>query len=192
MRTLGIHSKHFRFRSNEKATPGAESISPDNRLSEIDGECLVIFISVEESDASSPMSVALQLATDTLKRAEQLNVDTVVIYPYVHLTDNPATPTIATKVLAEVAAQLSATLDVIRVPFGWYKSFEIACLGHPLSEWSGRYSPGKEVAKESPEETKRKSSEFTRFVVVGLKGDAYEVTAEDFSDCPIFRGDQPR
>ncbi len=27
-------------------------------------------------------------------------------------------------------------LNVKRVPFGWYKAFEISCKGHPLSELS--------------------------------------------------------
>ena len=39
---------------------------------------------------------------------------------------------------------------MLRAPFGWYKSFQIRCLGHPLSEWSGRYAPGEEAPEAAP------------------------------------------
>ena len=159
MKTLGIHTKHFRFEGKEKAMDGAESLTPDHKTVTIEHECLVIFISVEKGDASSPASVASQLVSDTFKRAEELNVKTVVIYPYVHLTENPSTPRIALQVFDELERRLTESLAVIRAPFGWYKAFDISCFGHPLSEWSGRYAPGEEeeVAEEN-EKAERKSS----------------------------------
>src|SRR5512133_1473071 len=69
MRTLGIHSKGFRFESRDKAIDGAEVISPDQHEFKLDRECLVVFMSVEKGDAESPVSVARQLAADTIKRA---------------------------------------------------------------------------------------------------------------------------
>jgi len=191
LKTLGIHTGYFSFESKEKATEGAESLLRHRNKVDIGRECLVIFISVEKEDAASPVSVAAQMATDTLKRAKQLNVKTVVIYPYVHLTENPSTPRIALKVLDEIESRLAESLEVVRAPFGWYKAFEIACLGHPLSEWSGRYSP--DQGKEAPhkEKIKRKPSEFTRFVIVDLEGNAFDVTAANFSECAVFSQDQP-
>ena len=192
MRTLGIHTKYFRFEGKEKAMEGAEAISPNQHVADVDRECLVIFISVEKEDEASPTSVAAQLARDTLRRAEDLGVGTVVVYPYVHLTEEPSRPRIALQVLDAVAARLTESLEVVRAPFGWYKSFDISCLGHPLSEWSGRYVPGDEDEEEKkPETAKRKPSEFTRFVIADLDGETHEVSPEDFRACSLFGKKQP-
>ncbi|KPK61443.1 MAG: hypothetical protein AMK73_07950 [Planctomycetes bacterium SM23_32] len=193
MRTLGIHTGRFRFESKEKATAAAERVPDERHAAEVDRECLVVFVSVEKEDEESPVSVAAQLAADTLERAERLGVGTVVLYPYVHLTDSPSSPRAAMQVLDEVEARLAEPpegegVEVIRAPFGWYKAFEVSCLGHPLSEWSGRYRPGEAVesAVVKAGVEKRRASEFSRFVIVDLEGEAHEVTPEDFAACPVF------
>jgi len=206
LRTLGIHTEYFRFESKDKASSAAEPVPPDRHKAEVDEECLVVFISVEKEDESSPISVAAQLADDTLARVRQLGVNTVVLYPYVHLTESPSTPRVALKVLDEVEARLSRPgaaasdeaaaapepVKVVRAPFGWYKAFEISCLGHPLSEWSGRYRPGEEVASVAAQRAeKRRPSEFTRFVIVDLAGEAFEITPEDFARCPVLARQEP-
>ena len=196
MRILGIHTKRFRFESREKATDGAERIADDRHVVSIDRECLVVFVSVEKDDATSPASVAAQLAADTQRRAEQLGVGTVVVYPYVHLTETPSTPRIALRVLDDVEARLSASLEVVRAPFGWYKAFDLECLGHPLSEWSGRYQPGAEPKAGAPDEAKekdkgRRPSDFVRFVLVGLEGQTHDVTPDDFAACPLLGRSEP-
>ncbi len=190
MRTLGIHTKYFRFESKEKATQAAESLSSNRHKVSIERECLVIFISVEKEDSLSPFSLAAQLAADTLKRAEQLKVKTVILYPYVHLTENPSTSRVALKVMDEVYSRLAEILEVIRAPFGWYKAFQMSCLGHPLSEWSGRYfSDDKERAPEK-EKSRRKPSAFTRFVLADLRGNIFDVTPANFTESPIFSDSQ--
>jgi len=186
MRILGIHTKHFSFESKEKAMEGAEAIPEERHKKNINRECLVIFIAVEKEDEKSPSSLASQLVQDTLKRAEQLGVNTVVVYPYVHLTEEPSTPRVALKVLDEVERGLVKSLEVFRAPFGWYKAFHISCPGHPLSEWSGRYFPGKEQERIVKEKDKKKPAEFTRFIVVDLEGTSYEVTEKNFPECPVF------
>ena len=186
MRTLGIHTKYFRFQSKERATQAAESLLSEQHKVNIERECLVIFISVEKEDSASPLSLAAQLAADTLKRAKQLKVKTVILYPYVHLTENPSTPRIALKVLDEIDSRLAESLEVIRAPFGWYKAFEMACLGHPLSEWSGRYFPDEKERAPQKEKSKRKPSAFTRFILADLEGNTFDVTPADFAECPIF------
>jgi len=192
MRVLGIHTNGFRFDSKEKAIDGAELVAPDRHEVSVEKECLVVYVSVEKEDAASPASVAAQLAADTLKRAEQLSVRTVVLYPYVHLTENPSTPRVALKVLDDVESRLAKSLEVIRAPFGWYKAFDLSCLGHPLSEWSGRYSPAREQEAALEEKAERKPSEFTRFVIVDLEGGASEVTPENFARCPVFSRPEPQ
>ena len=191
MKSLGIHTKSFRFEAKEKATSAAESIPPDRRKVEIDRECLVLFISVEREDAASPLSVAAQLAADALKRAEQIGVETIVVYPYVHLTETPGSPRVALEVLKEIESRLAESLDVTRAPFGWYKAFDLSCLGHPLSEWSARYSPASASAIPNLEEPERKPSEFTRFVVADTKGNAFDIAPDNFAQCPMFSNTEP-
>ena len=193
MRTLGIHTSSFCFESREKATEGAETLSGERHRTEIDRECLVVFVSVEKEDAKSPASVAAQLAADTAERAQQLGVGTVVVYPYVHLTENPGTPRVALRALEEIEKRLAAELEVVRAPFGWYKAFDLRCLGHPLAEWSGRYAPGAEPenAPENEKQPERQPSEFVRFIAVDLQGDLHEVTPENFRTCPLFRRKEP-
>jgi threonyl-tRNA synthetase len=181
MKILGIHTKYFNFHSREKAMEQAEVISQENHNKNINRECLVIFISVEKEDEKSPSSVSEQLVSDIIKKSEVLGVNLIIIYPYVHLTENPSSPAVAMKVLDEIEKKLPITLEIFRAPFGWYKSFEISCLGHPLSEWSGRYFPDRELKK-----SERKGSEFIRYVIVDLKGNTYEISPEDFGDCPVF------
>jgi threonyl-tRNA synthetase len=198
VRTLGIHTERFRFESKDKATAAAERVPEGRHAAEVDAECLVVFVSVEKEDEESPVSVSAELAADTLERARRLGVGTVVLYPYVHLTDDPASPRVAIGVLDEVEARLAEPpeggggVEVVRAPFGWYKAFEVSCLGHPLSEWSGRYRPGEQMesaVKAAAE--KGRVSEFNRFVIVDLDGKAHEVTAEDFADCPVFARKEP-
>jgi threonyl-tRNA synthetase len=191
MKTLGIHSKFFRFSARERAIEGAEIFPAGDVETNIDRECLVIFISVEKVDATAPGSVAAQLTEDTLKRAEQLHVKTAVIYPYVHLTDNPSSQRIALKVLGEIESSLSDSLEVVRAPFGWYISFEIACMCHPLSEWSGRYYPGKDYKASSEKIEKRGATNFTHFKIVDLDGNIFDITQANFKGCPIFSKGQP-
>ena len=200
MRTLGIHAGRFSFQCRERASaarsapaePVADPAAEERRQAALERECMVIFIAVEKGDASGPSSVAAQAADDALRRAAQLGVGTAVVYPYVHLTDEPAPPRLALSVLQEIEQRLKPKLEVVRAPFGWYKAFEIACLGHPLSEWSGRYAPlAAQPDAVRAEPPARRPSEFVRFVVADLDGGAFEVDAADFAGCPAFARSEP-
>ena len=138
MKTLGIHTDYFRFKAKEKAIANAEKT--DQKEKTLD-ECLVVFGSVEKEDEKNPAAVAQALIEDTKARAEQLGVKKIVVYPYVHLSSTPGNPRVALDVLNMVERGLAKDYDVIRAPFGWYKEFNIHCLGHPLSEWSGQFGP---------------------------------------------------
>jgi threonyl-tRNA synthetase len=190
MRILGIHSDNFYVKSGEKAIDGAEPLKDEEHEIKIDRECLVVYISVEEPDEKSPESVAYQLVEDIRGRSKRLNVKLVVLYPYVHLTEEPSRPMAAIKTLGLVYDALADELEVVKVPFGWYKAFKVSCKGHPLSEWSARYLPGEEgkekLLKKKAEKT-RKGSEFVRWVIVDNDGVEHEVTPENYRKSPIFK-----
>ncbi len=68
---------------------------------------------------------------------DQINAERIVLYPYAHLSSSLSSPKIAIEILKMAEKELSVRgFEVSRVPFGWYKSFEISCKGHPLSELS--------------------------------------------------------
>lgn len=183
MRLLGVHSRGFRFESKEQAMPSADSLTTETRATQIDSDCLVVFTAIEEGDT---LTQTTRATTDITDRARRLETSTVVVYPYVHLTEHPAPPAIARKLLASIADGLGDDLRVQRAPFGWYKGFELACLGHPLSEWSARYDsadPGPEIAET------RKPSAFVRYVAVSREGDVEEVTPQDYPSCSVIGGD---
>lgn len=186
MRTLGIHSSGFKFFVTEKAIPSAENI--DTNEVEVKEDCLVVFIAVEKPDEKDPLLVAEKLYRDLLKRLEHLHVTTVVLYPYVHLTQEPSNATAALTVMRRVEELVTPKVEkVLRAPFGWYKGYDMHCKGHPLSEWSGRFGPEKEegltLTQVKEEKAPRK---FQKFFVADLQGKLFEVDENTFGACPVF------
>jgi threonyl-tRNA synthetase len=174
--------------TKEKAIEGADVLKEGDHDINIDHDCLVIYIAVEKGDEASPESVAHQLVENIKEKVTRLQVKDIVLYPYVHLTEEPGRPRIAIRTLQMVREALENEYHVVTVPFGWYKAFEISCKGHPLSEWSARFVPGKEgTGKIKKEKKERKSgSEFVRWIAVDLDGKEYEVTAADYKKAAIW------
>lgn len=192
MRILGIHSRGFEARANERAIAGTAELEDDQRSIIVEVDCLVVYISVEKSDGENTQSVAVQLAENIASRARKLSVEKIILYPYVHLTEQPARPMIAQRALSEVVRALPDGLSVLVVPFGWYKSFSLHCAGHPLSEWSARFEPKADVSSETRKniyrpQSDRSPSEFVRWICVDLDGRDYEITPDNFKDSAIFR-----
>jgi len=100
-------------------------------------ECLVAFIAAEHGDAEKGAS---SVAAEQIKEVvNQINAPRVILYPYAHLSPNLARPLEAISLLDELQSRLNAEgIESHRVPFGWYKKFNIQCKGHPLSELSKR------------------------------------------------------
>ncbi|WP_435359226.1 threonine--tRNA ligase [Haloarchaeobius sp. DFWS5] len=141
MRLLFVHSDHLSFETTTEATPDAETEGVPT-AGELD-DCLTTFISVETGDVSDPESVVTNAANELRDVAEQLNTRKVVLYPYAHLSDDLAPPDVAKSVLQGMEDELAGDFEVLRAPFGWYKSFELHCKGHPLSELSRHVTPGR-------------------------------------------------
>jgi len=173
--------------------PAAETIQKKDVS--IDQECMVLFIAVEKDDEKNPDLVAEKLYQDALRRKQQVAVETVVVYPYVHLTHTPSAPSTALAVLQRVAQLMEGSFQcVIRAPFGWYKGFDLHCKGHPLSEWSGRFGPeaeeGLTLSSIRKDKERDAGPKFTRFVICDLKGDLHEVDRGNFTQCPVFRSEE--
>src|SRR3989338_7469296 len=134
MKILAIHADYLKFKPTKKALKNAEEV--DEKEVEVK-ECLVLMTSVEKKDEAHEKEITERLVAEAKDIAEQLKAKNLVIYPYAHLSFELANPTIAVHILDDAKKLLiQEGYTVIRAPFGWYKSFEWRCKGHPLSELS--------------------------------------------------------
>ncbi|OYT34103.1 threonine--tRNA ligase [Archaeoglobales archaeon ex4484_92] len=128
MKLLLIHADCMEYEIKKKTKFAEEFEKKREKLEEV----LVVFTSVERGDNERIVSKAAREIRDV---AKAVGTNTVLIYPYAHLSSNLADPETAVNMLKALQNELS-DLDVHRAPFGWYKSFKISCKGHPLSELS--------------------------------------------------------
>jgi threonyl-tRNA synthetase len=146
MRMLQIHSDGFSYEAKRKALKNAEDVKEKNYQS--DDSCLVNFIAAEKSDEGNVVAAAKKTADMIATAADEVKETNIVVYPWVHLSETPSSPSIAQKLLKSVASDLDERgYKVVRVPFGWYKAFSIHCKGHPLAERSKVLDISKELAK---------------------------------------------
>lgn len=135
MKTLYIHSDYLEF-TVKKPTPVAEQITEEEKQGRFD-EVLVAFISVEKEDEEELEAVAQKVTEDLMQVSKKMGAETIVLYPYAHLSSSLSSPDAGKKMLRTMEAMLQQQgVKVHRAPFGWYKSFKINCKGHPLSELS--------------------------------------------------------
>lgn len=157
MKILTIHSDFIEIEPKTKAIKDAEEIKKQKERIE---ECLVVFTAVEEGDKENIVEKTVKEIEDV---ANQVKAEKIVLYPFVHLTSKPSSPSTALDILKKIESGLKKKYDVFRAPFGWYKKFIISCKGHPLSELS------REI-KEISQEEKRKPMKKT-YKILTEKGE---------------------
>lgn len=164
MKLLLIHSDFIEFEPKEKAIKQAEPISKEKTRIE---ECLVVFTAVEEGDDESVVKNAEKEIREVIKN---INANKVVIYPFVHLSNKPASPSHALTLLNLLQKQLNAE----RAPFGWYKAFAIKCKGHALAELS------KEISKETiPKALEKEKELISYWYIFTPDGKKHEIKIHD-------------
>ncbi len=156
MRILLIHSDYLNYNVKNK-TPVAEEIEDAKKQGAFD-ESLVVFTAVEKDDENNPQGIVKNLVKEVIKTNDQVKAENIVLYPYAHLSSSLSSSKVAVQVLKDVEEALDAEgLNVKRVPFGWYKAFEISCKGHPLSELSRTIT----AEEEDEEEVEKKPSSWS-------------------------------
>ena len=146
MKILTLHVDGIEFQITKKALKTAEEA--DKNPTKV-GECLVVFAAVEKRDEKDTAAVAQRLAKEAADIAGQVKTTSIVLYPYAHLSSDLGAPDKAIEILNEAEKILKKTFTVTKAPFGWYKSFKIACKGHPLAELSRSFGPEGAVQEES-------------------------------------------
>jgi len=104
MRMLQIHSDGFSYEAKRKALKNIPDL--EEKVYRTDDSCLVNFIAAETSDETNITGAATKTAEMIAAAAEEVKEKNVVIYPWVHLSETPAKPNSAIKLLKDVASDL--------------------------------------------------------------------------------------
>jgi len=135
MKILLLHVDYIKFKPLKKALKSIGELSEKEKKGGEVKEALVVLISVEKSDTSVEKIIE-EFVKNIKDVAKQVRTKNIVLYPYVHLSNNPSSPELAMEILEVAEKNLSKNFKVIRAPFGYYKEFEMKVKGHPLSELS--------------------------------------------------------
>jgi len=132
MKMLLIHSEYLKYKPTAKAL---KSISETEKKELKFENSLVVFTCAEKDDEKNIKEIAENSIKEIENKMQEVKAKKIIIYPYAHLSSDLAKPYVAEKILKQMEKQLEKRkLSYHISPFGWYKSFEIKCLGHPLSE----------------------------------------------------------
>ena len=165
-----IHSDYLRYKTRSK-TKIAEDIDDEKRDTGVD-DALVAFIAVEKEDEENPEIIIKKSVKEILNVQNKVNAKNIVVYPYAHLSSSLSNPDVAQLILKGIEAELISNNEaVMRVPFGWYKSFELSCKGHPLSELSRTITTEVDEEEDEVEEEKQPS----KFYILEEDGKQYDV-----------------
>jgi threonyl-tRNA synthetase len=172
MRLLMIHADYMEYTALEPAVKEPEKIDDVGKTHRVE-ECLVTFCSVERDDESFPHEIAEYAAKVIIDQANMVKADRVLLYPYAHLSADLAPPAGALKMLFLLEKALKGSLEVVRAPFGWYKSFNVKCKGHPLGELSRTVTleMAKEELKAKAEAKAEEAAAPSKFLVLTPKGE---------------------
>ncbi len=143
-----IHCDYIKFQTLKKALKSSQDNEQKEELSV--KEPLVVFTAIEKEDSESTIK---EMLDSVKKNMSDVKAKKIVLYPYAHLSSNLSSPDKALEYLKKIESELKKYFEVVRAPFGYYKSFELKCKGHPLSELSKEFSN-----KESKQEIKEQES----------------------------------
>jgi threonyl-tRNA synthetase len=135
-----------------------EPIKPEVQVYEKDGakkesikEALVLMTAIEAGDSEED---AKQAVKGAIEFAGKLKRNTLVLYPFAHVSSNLEKPKRAMELFLFMVDEASKSkLDVHHAPFGWNKSLKLDVKAHPLAEMSRNYGSA------APARAKKKESE---------------------------------
>ncbi|MBI5159353.1 threonine--tRNA ligase [Candidatus Micrarchaeota archaeon] len=185
MKLLTIHADFIEYEALTQAIKSAEPIEEGKKKERMD-DCLVAFCAAEQGDNET---TAEKAANEIIAIAGQVKAKTLVLYPWVHLTAHPAPPNLALSLLKKVEATLCKQdgFTVFRSPFGWYKSFDVKCKGHPLSELSREITSGEKAEEKVSESLKTEAKMKPEHFILTPEGEAIAVEKFNFAKFPELK-----
>lgn len=164
MKILTLHCDYITFHANKKAFKDAPELTEEEKKEHTVKECLVVLTAVEEGDSQKEFD---DMIAAVKKTTADVKTQTIVVYPYAHLSARLAKPALALEMLKQAESLLKKEYKVTRAPFGYYKTFELKCKGHPLSELSKTFSSsgaGQTVQHTKAPEKELTSDDIKRFL----------------------------
>ncbi|MDE1870008.1 MAG: threonine--tRNA ligase [Candidatus Micrarchaeota archaeon] len=135
MKILQQHVEFIEYEPIKKEIALAEDAEKKKERYE---DIVVLFTTVEKGDDEK---IAQQAVTELKKFLTNLGKNTILIYPFAHLSSNLAKPDIAISVLRAFEADAkNLGIVVHKSPFGWTKQYSLKVKAHPLAEQSRSYS----------------------------------------------------
>ncbi|MEK9183002.1 MAG: threonyl-tRNA synthetase editing domain-containing protein [Patescibacteria group bacterium] len=132
MRLLILHADKFATTINEESK-WPKGIDPEKRKSDSEEmeKCLVVFFCVEKEDGDKQVD---ELYQEILKTADEVQTKNIMISPFVHLSNNIATPDVAKKLYEQLMGKFIGSDFVVKSShFGYHKSLLLDIKGHPGS-----------------------------------------------------------
>ena len=132
MRVLQLHCSTFSYET-KKETPVAEQ--PPNPKTESLENVLVCLTCFEKQDEPRLQEITNAYLENIKIDTGRIGTKRVLIHPYAHLSKQLGSPRLAKEFLKGLQEVLQAEgFEAHRSPFGWYKTFTLTCIGHPLAE----------------------------------------------------------
>ncbi|MCS7145254.1 MAG: threonine--tRNA ligase [Nitrososphaerota archaeon] len=129
MKALQLHVDYIEYEPLRREGAVSEEVQPGPKSLR---DAIVLFTSIEEKDDEEVAEELLREVADSMGR---LGVDTLLIYPYAHLSNTLAPPMKALHLVRHMERRAQEVgLKVYRAPFGWNKRFSLSVKGHPLAE----------------------------------------------------------
>jgi len=180
MRVLLLHSDFLEYEVRQKALKTAKDVLEKAGRAE---NALVVFMAGEKADEADPGSVVEQLVRDVADMYSKVKAESIVLYPYAHLSSDLSRPQVAEEMLERAYEALRGDYKVVKAPFGWYKAFTVKCKGHPLSELSRTIvtTGAKEKKHEESEALKREEKIRSVWYIMTPDGVLQDVGAFDYS-----------
>ncbi len=132
MRILQLHVDYVEFHPVNKEIKEAEiDILDEKRRIE---EAVVILMSIEKDDDEE---IIRNFTNEVKIYLGKIKCNTILLYPYSHLSSNLESPINAFNLLIKIEQNLKNVLKDIKIeraPFGWTKELNLKIKGHPLAE----------------------------------------------------------
>jgi len=132
MKALLLHANKFATKIVEKSTKPI-GIEPEKRKSQNEQmkECLICFFTVEKNDTKDQIN---NFYNEIIKTAKELDTKNIMIAPFVHLSNNIASPSVAKDFYADLMNKFSGSdYKIASSHFGYHKSLLLDIKGHPGS-----------------------------------------------------------
>jgi len=185
MKLLELHCDYVSYKPGKKALKNAPELGAEEKKGARMENALVVFTTLEAGDDESVVDQAVQ---QVKKNFGEVKAKAILVYPYAHLSHDLADPKTATNLLKYFYEKVKEFApDSRKSVFGYYKSFELKCKGHPLAELSKSFEKTGDATKKrgkagESEALKKEAGHSSRFLVLTPDGELHDAKTFDYGE----------